>query len=332
MTTTDNGATSPAQRPRRLRTSAAMRRLVREHHVAPGNLVLPVFHREGITSSAPIPGMHGVVQHSRDSLRKAAHEAADAGLGGIMVFGVPNSRDALGSAACDPEGVLSVAVRDVRAEVGDDLVVIADLCLDEFTDHGHCGVLDADGKVDNDATLASYAQMAQVLADAGAHVLGASGMMDGQVRAVRHALDSAGQQDVGVLAYAAKYASSFYGPFRNAVESPLTGDRRTYQQDPSNRREALREIRLDLEEGADIVMVKPAMSYLDIVSDARSISDVPVAAYIVSGEMAMVESAAASGAFDRRAAISEVVTSVRRAGADIICTYWAMEVAQWSRQ
>jgi porphobilinogen synthase len=326
-----NSGPQELHRPRRLRSSAAMRRLVREHRVHASDLVLPVFLREGLSEPTPIKGMPGVMQHSRESLRKISAEAVAAGLGGIMVFGVPDKRDALGSGACDPHGILSVAVGDVRAQVGDDLVVMADLCLDEFTDHGHCGVLAPDGSVDNDATLDSYARMAVVLADAGAHMLGTSGMMDGQVGAVRSALDAAGRTDVAILAYAAKYASSFYGPFRNAVESTLQGDRRTYQQDPANRRESVREIQLDLAQGADIVMVKPALSYLDIVAEAAAISDVPVAAYVVSGELAMIEAAAAAGAIDRQSAITEVLTSVKRAGADIICTYWALEMAEWSR-
>jgi porphobilinogen synthase len=272
--------------------------------------------------------MPGVVQHTHDTLRKTAAEAADLGLGGIMIFGVPQVRDAVGSGATDPDGVLNVALRDVRAEVGDDLVVMADLCLDEFTDHGHCGVLTPDGRVDNDATLERYAEMAVVQAASGAHLVGPSGMMDGQVGVVRAALDAAGHQDTGVLAYSAKYASSFYGPFREAVESTLQGDRRTYQQDPANGREALREVLLDVAEGADLVMVKPAMSYLDVVTRVREAVDVPVAAYQVSGEYAMIEAAAQRGWIDRDAAIRESLTSIRRAGADVVLTYWAAEFAR----
>jgi porphobilinogen synthase len=321
----------PAERPRRLRRTPALRRLVAETIVEPEHLVLPLFVREGAAEARPIPSMPGVVQHSRDTLRKAALEAVEAGVGGLMLFGVPETRDAMGSGADDPHGVLNVAIRDVVAEVGDATVVMADLCLDEFTDHGHCGVLAADGSVDNDATLLAYQRMALAQAAAGVHVVGPSGMMDGQVGAIRSALDDAGFADVAILAYAAKYASAFYGPFRDAVESTLTGDRRTYQQDPANGREALRETRLDVAEGADIVMVKPAMSYLDVVARVRDCVDVPVAAYQVSGEYAMVEAAAANGWIDRDRVISETLTAIRRAGADIVLTYWAAEVARSAR-
>jgi porphobilinogen synthase len=321
----------PAERPRRLRRTPALRRLVAETIVEPEHLVLPLFVREGAAEARPIPSMPGVVQHSRDTLRKAALEAVEAGVGGLMLFGVPETRDAMGSGADDPHGVLNVAIRDVVAEVGDATVVMADLCLDEFTDHGHCGVLAADGSVDNDATLLAYQRMALAQAAAGVHVVGPSGMMDGQVGAIRSALDDAGFADVAILAYAAKYASAFYGPFRDAVESTLTGDRRTYQQDPANGREALRETRLDVAEGADIVMVKPAMSYLDVVARVRDSVDVPVAAYQVSGEYAMVEAAAANGWIDRDRVISETLTAIRRAGADIVLTYWAAEVARSAR-
>jgi porphobilinogen synthase len=272
-----------------------------------------------------------VVQHSRDSLRKAAAEAVAAGLGGIMLFGVPTTRDATGSAGIDPDGVLNSALRDVHAEVGDDIVIMADTCLDEFTDHGHCGLLDAAGQVDNDATLAVYAQMAVAQVHAGAHLVGLSGMMDGQVGVIRDALDAAGQHNAGILAYSAKYASAFYDPFRDAVESALRGDRLTYQQDPANSREALRETALDLAEGADIVMVKPAMAYLDVLHAVAEISDVPVAAYQVSGEYSMVEAAVASGWLDRRRAVLETLTSIRRAGADLVLTYWAVQAAGWLR-
>jgi porphobilinogen synthase len=317
----------PLERPRRLRASGPMRRLVAETRLHPAELVLPVFVKEATAEPVPVPSMPGVVQHTRDSLRKAAAEAAALGVGGIMIFGIPVTKDAVGSGATDPDGVLNVALRDVAAEVGDDVVVMGDLCLDEFTDHGHCGVLTPAGEVDNDATLARYADMAVAMAAAGAHVVGPSGMMDGQVAAVRTALDAAGFTSVSVLAYAAKYASAFYGPFRDAVESSLEGDRRTYQQDPANGREALRELRLDLAEGADLVMVKPAMSYLDVVAAAARLADVPVAAYQVSGEYAMIEAAAAQGWIDRERAIAESVTSIRRAGASIVLTYWATELA-----
>jgi porphobilinogen synthase len=317
----------PIHRPRRLRSTPALRRLVAETDLAPRQLVLPMFVREGIDEPVPVVSMPGVVQHTRDTLRKAATEAVAAGVGGLMLFGVPARRDARGTAGVDPDGVLNVALRDVRAEVGDAAVVMADLCLDEFTDHGHCGVLDARGGVDNDATLAVYAEMAVAQAEAGAHLLGPSGMMDGQIGVIREALDAAGHHDIGLLAYTAKYASAFYGPFREAVDSQLRGDRKTYQQDPANVREALRELALDLEEGADIVMVKPAMSYLDVLRAVAEIADVPVAAYQVSGEYAMVEAAAANGWLDRDRTIMETLTAIRRAGADVVLTYWATEVA-----
>ena len=290
-------------------------------------LVLPVFVREGAREPVPIASMPGVVQHTRDSLRRAAKEAVAAGVGGLMVFGVPKHKDAQGSGATDPNGVLTVAMRDLVAEVGSETVLMADVCLDEFTDHGHCGVLAADGSVDNDATLRRYAEMAAVLAEAGAHVVAPSGMMDGQVGAIRAALDDAGQHGVAILAYAVKYASAFYGPFREAVNSSLVGDRRTYQQDPGNAREAVREAALDVEEGADIVMVKPATAYLDVVQAVRASVGVPVAAYSVSGEYAMVEAAAANGWIDREAAALEILTSIHRAGADIVLSYWAAEAA-----
>ncbi|TKA13116.1 porphobilinogen synthase [Actinacidiphila oryziradicis] len=320
----------PAARPRRLRTTPAMRRLVAETRLHPAELILPAFVREGATTPVPISAMPGVVQHTRDSLRKAAVEAARAGVGGIMLFGVPEEekKDAIGSPGTDPDGILQVAIRDVISEVGDELVVMSDLCLDEHTDHGHCGVLDADGRVDNDATLERYAEMARVQAAAGVHVVGASGMMDGQVARSRQALDGAGYQDVSILAYTAKYASAFYGPFREAVGSSLKGDRKTYQQDPANFRESMRELALDLAEGADMVMVKPALPYLDVLSKVAESVDVPVAAYQISGEYAMVEAAAANGWIDRERAIMETLTSVRRAGASMILTYWATEVAR----
>jgi porphobilinogen synthase len=320
--------TFPAERPRRLRRTPGLRRLVAETSVAPQHLVLPLFVREGVDEPRAIASMPGVVQHNRDTLRKAALDAVEAGVGGLMLFGVPTSRDAAGSGAEDPAGVLNTSIRDVVAEVGDATVVMADLCLDEFTDHGHCGLLGPDGSVDNDATVAAYQRMALAQAAAGVDVVGPSGMMDGQVGAIRSALDAGGFLDVAILAYAAKYASAFYGPFRDAVESTLTGDRRTYQQDPANAREALREVRLDVAEGADIIMVKPAMSYLDVLCQVRAAVDVPVAAYQVSGEYAMVEAAAARGWIDRGRVIAEMLTSIRRAGADIVLTYWAAEVAR----
>jgi porphobilinogen synthase len=308
-----------------------MRALVTETRVAPAELVLPLFVREGLAEPRAIASLPGVLQHSRDSLRKAAAEAVAAGIGGLMVFGVPARRDPVGSAGTDPDGVLNVALRDVVAEVGDATVVMSDLCLDEFTDHGHCGVLAADGTVDNDATLQRYEEMAVAQARAGAHVVGASGMMDGQVGAVRRALDAAGLTDTAILAYAVKYASACYGPFRDAVESTLQGDRKTYQQDPANGREALREVALDVAEGADMVMVKPALPYLDVVAAVRAAVDVPVAAYQVSGEYAMVEAAAANGWLDRDRVMLETLTSIRRAGAQIILTYWATEAARLLR-
>jgi porphobilinogen synthase len=318
----------PETRPRRLRRTPALRRLVAETRLCAAELVLPLFVREGLAEPRAISSLPGVVQHSRDSLRKAAVEAVAAGVGGLMLFGVPRRRDPLGSAGTDPDGVLNVALADVVAEVGDATVVMSDLCLDEFTDHGHCGVLAADGGVDNDATLRRYAELALAQAAAGAHVLGLSGMMDGQVGAVRRALDGAGYAQVAILAYAAKYASACYGPFREAVESTLRGDRTTYQQDPANAREALREVALDVAEGADIVMVKPALPYLDVISAVRAAVDVPVAAYQVSGEYAMVEAAAANGWLDRDRVMIETLTSIRRAGAQIVLTYWAVDAAR----
>lgn len=321
----------PVIRPRRLRQSPAMRRLTAETRLHPAELILPLFVREGATEPVPIGSMPGVAQHGLDSLKRVANEAAEAGVGGVMLFGVPETRDAVGSAATDPDGILNVATRVLADEVGDALVVQTDLCLDEFTDHGHCGVLDERGHVDNDATLLRYRDMAVAQAEAGSQLLGLSGMMDGQVAAVREALDDARHTDVVILAYAAKFASGFYGPFREAVDSQLSGDRRAYQQDPANRREGLREARLDLEEGADILMVKPALSYLDVLSDVAAISDVPVWAYQVSGEYAMVEAAAANGWIDRDRIVEETLVGAKRAGADAIMTYWATEVAGWLR-
>lgn len=321
----------PEVRLRRLRQSPAVRGLVRETSLEPRQLVLPMFVREGLTESLPIGSMPGVAQHSLDSLRAAATEAAEAGVGGVMLFGVPAVRDARGSGADDPEGILNVATEALAAEVGDALVVQTDLCLDEFTDHGHCGVLAADGSVDNDATLERYASMALAQARAGSQLLGLSGMMDGQVAVIRRALDAEGFTDTLLLAYAAKYASAFYGPFREAVDSQLTGDRRTYQLDPGNRREGVREAVVDEEEGADIVMVKPAMAFLDVLREVRDTVSIPVWAYQVSGEYAMIEAAAANGWIDRRAAILESLLSIRRAGADVVLTYWATDAARWLR-
>jgi porphobilinogen synthase len=321
----------PDARPRRLRRTAALRRLVEETRPAPAELVLPLFVKEGLREPRPISSLPGVVQHSRDSLRKAAHEAVGAGVGGLMLFGVPAARDETGSGGLDPDGILNVAIRDVIEEVGDSTVVMSDLCLDEFTSHGHCGVLAPDGSVDNDATLDIYAEMAVVQAAAGTHMVGPSGMMDGQIGVVRRALDKAGYQNVSILAYSAKYAGAFYGPFREAVESTLQGDRRTYQQDPPNVREALREVELDVAEGADIVMVKPALPYLDVIAAVRDRVDIPVAAYQVSGEYAMVEAAAANGWLDRERVILETLTSIKRAGAQVTLTYWATEAAQLLR-
>ncbi|MBH0118612.1 porphobilinogen synthase [Rhodococcus sp. HM1] len=321
----------PEFRPRRLRTTPAMRRLVAETSLEPRHLVLPMFVADGIGAPREISSMPGVFQHTFDSLRAAATTAVEAGVGGLMLFGVPRpeDKDARGSGATDPDGVLNRGLRDLRDELGDATVIMADTCLDEFTDHGHCGVLTESGRVDNDATLERYAEMAVAQAESGAHLLGPSGMMDGQVATIRAALDAAGFQDVGQLAYAAKYASAFYGPFREAVGSSLEGDRRTYQQDPANRREALREVDLDLAEGADLVMVKPAMSYLDILREVADRSDVPVAAYQISGEYSMITAAAQNGWIDRDAAVLESLTSIRRAGADIVLTYWAAEAAGW---
>jgi porphobilinogen synthase len=317
-------------RPRRLRVNPAMRAMVAETSVEPRQLILPVFVAEGLTEPRPISSMPGVVQHTLESVRKVAAEVADAGLAGIMLFGVPTDerKDAVGSAALAEDGILNVALRTAREEVGDATLVMSDVCLDEFTDHGHCGVLTPAGVVDNDATVEIYAAMARAHAAAGAHVVAPSGMMDGQVGAIRAALDSAGASDVAIMAYGAKYASAFYGPFREAVGSSLVGDRRTYQQDPANAREALREVLLDVAEGADLVMVKPALAYLDILRTVRDSVDIPVAAYNVSGEYAMVEAAAAQGWINRDAAITETLTSIRRAGADVVLSYWALEYAR----
>jgi porphobilinogen synthase len=319
----------PVARPRRLRRGEALRRLVAQTSVQPGNLVLPLFVKEGIAEPQPVASMPGVVQHTRDSLRKAAVDAVQQGVGGLILFGIPAAKDARGSAADDPAGIIQLALRDLTAEVGDGTVVIADLCLCEYTDHGHCGVLADDRDVDNDATLDRYAAIACAQAAAGAHVVAPSGMMDGQVGAIRSALDQAGFPGVAICAYSAKYASAFYGPFRDAAEgAPRFGDRGGYQQDARRAGEALREVELDLDEGADIVMIKPALAYLDIIRQVADAVPAPVAAYQVSGEYAMVEAAAARGWLDRDRTIMETLTAIRRAGADIIMTYWAAEVAQ----
>jgi porphobilinogen synthase len=321
------GAGFPAVRPRRLRRTPALRRLVAQTRLHPADLVLPVFVREGIEAPVPISSMPGVVQHTLDTLAAEARRCVEAGLGGIMVFGVPQDKDATGSGADDEQGILNVALRRLVEVVGDDLVIMADLCLDEFTDHGHCGVLAEDGSVDNDATLDRYAAMALAQAATGAHVLGLSGMMDGQVGHVRAALDAAGHADTVLLAYAAKYTSGLYGPFREAVQSSLVGDRAAYQQDPANRTEALRELQLDIAEGADIVMVKPAGPHLDVVAAAAAMSPVPVAAYQISGEYAQIEAAAAQGWIDRERVLMESLLHIRRAGAQIILSYHALEAA-----
>ncbi len=321
----------PARRLRRLRHSPALRRLVAETRLHPAQLVLPVFVKEGLDAPQPIASMPGVSQHPLSGLAAVVDDAVAAGIGGVMLFGVPATRDAVGSGAIDPDGILNRAIRVAADAAAGRLTVQADLCLDEFTDHGHCGVLATDGSVDNDATLEVYARMALAQADAGAEILGLSGMMDGQVAACRAALDAAGRTDVVLLAYSAKYASAFYGPFRDAVESTLTGDRRTYQLDPANGREGVQEALADVDEGADIVMVKPAGPYLDVLAEVAAVSPVPVWAYQVSGEYAMIEHAAASGVIDRERAIGESLVGIRRAGAEAILTYWAIEVAGWLR-
>ena len=317
----------PQSRPRRLRRTPAIRRRVAQTRLHPADMVLPVFVREGIEEPVPISAMPGVVQHTLDSLVEEARRCVQAGLGGIMVFGVPTTKDARGSGADDPDGILNVALARLVEAVGDDLVVMADLCLDEFTDHGHCGVLAPDGAVDNDATLERYAAMALAQAATGAHVLGLSGMMDGQVAHVRAALDAAGHTDTVLLAYAAKYTSGLYGPFREAVQSSLVGDRAAYQQDPANATEAVRELELDIAEGADIVMVKPAGPHLDIIAAAAAMSPVPVAAYQISGEYSQIEAAAERGWIDRERVMLESLTGIRRAGAQIVLTYYALEAA-----
>ncbi|WP_433244772.1 porphobilinogen synthase [Actinomadura nitritigenes] len=319
----------PVARPRRLRRTPALRRMVAETRLAPADLVLPMFVKEGISEPQPVASMPGVVQHTRDSLRKAAHEAAEAGVGGLILFGIPAVKDGAGSGADDPAGIVQLALRDLKSDLGDAAVVMTDLCLDEYTDHGHCGILTAGGEIDNDATLERYASIAVAQAAAGAQVVGPSGMMDGQVGVIREALDKAGYSDVAILGYSVKYSSAYYGPFRDAAEcAPQFGDRSTHQQDPANADESLREVFLDLDEGADMVMVKPAGAYLDIVRRVRDAVDVPVVAYQVSGEYAMIEAAAEKGWIDRDRIIMESLLSIRRAGADLTLTYWATEVAK----
>ncbi|ADT97423.1 porphobilinogen synthase [Mycolicibacterium gilvum] len=321
----------PRHRPRRLRTTPAMRRLVSETSLEPRHLVLPMFVADGLDEPRDIASMPGVVQHTRESLRRAAAEAVEAGVGGLMLFGVPRDedKDATGSIGVDPDGILNRALRDLTRDLGDDTVLMADTCLDEFTDHGHCGVVDPTGRVDNDLTNRRYVELAVAQANSGAQVVSPSGMMDGQVAAIRDGLDVAGYTHTAILAYSAKFASGFYGPFREAVGSSLEGDRRTYQQDPGNGREALHEVRLDIEEGADIVMVKPAMSYLDVVRATAEICPLPLAAYQVSGEYSMIAAAAEKGWIDLPTVVLESLVGIRRAGADIVLSYWAVDVARW---
>ena len=321
----------PVSRPRRLRRTPALRRLVAEVRVHPADLVLPVFVKESLTAAAPISSMPGVFQHTRESLKALAHEAAAAGLGGMMLFGIPAVKDARGSGADDPNGIVQLALADLITEFGDDLVVMTDLCLDEYTDHGHCGLLTATGEVDNDSTLARYASAAVAQARAGSQVIAPSGMMDGQVAAIRAALDGEGFTELPILAYSAKYSSAFYGPFREAAEcAPQFGDRAAYQQDAArSTQEGVREALTDIAEGADAVMVKPAMAYLDVLHAVAQAVDVPVAAYQVSGEYAMIEAAAANGWVDRQRIITETLIGIKRAGAGTILTYWAVEAAGW---
>lgn len=320
----------PSRRPRRLRATPAMRELVSETRLHPADLILPMFYADGIDEPREISSMPGVYQHTLDSLKAAVREAADVGIRCVDLFGVPRDedKDADGSEAWNPDGVLNRALRELRAEFGDDILLMADTCLDEFTDHGHCGVLDAAGNIDNDATLELYAKQAVAQAEAGAHIVSPSGMMDGQVGVVRAALDAAGFADVAIMAYSAKYASAYFGPFREAVGSSLEGDRRTYQQDPANLRESLLETQLDIDEGADFVMVKPALPYLDVLSALAESSPVPVAAYQVSGEYAMIQAAGRNGWVDLEAVMMESLTSIKRAGADQIFTYFAVEAAK----
>jgi porphobilinogen synthase len=322
----------PQQRPRRLRRTPALRELVRETDVRPSDLIAPLFVKEPIDEPVPIASMPGQMQHTIESLRKEAAEIRERGVLAFMLFGVPGRKDAEGSEAWNPDGIGQRAIAALREDLGDDAVVIADLCLDEYTDHGHCGVLNERGEVDNDPTVERYRRIAKAQADAGAHMVGPSGMMDGQVAAIREALDEAGHPDVAIMAYAAKFASAFYGPFREAAEgTPRFGDRTGYQEDPANADEALREVRTDVDEGADIVMIKPALPYLDVVRAAKDLGAAPVAAYNVSGEYAMLKAAAQNGWIDERRAVLEILTSIRRAGADMILTYHAKDAADWLR-
>ncbi len=316
-----------------MRRTAALRGSIRETDIAPRQLMAPLFVKEGITEPVPIASMPGQMQHTVESLRKEVTEIAERGVTGFMLFGIPEHKDAEGSEASNPNGIAQLALRALRSELGDDHVVIADLCLDEYTDHGHCGLLDANGEVDNDATLGRYREIAVTQAEAGAHLVGPSGMMDGQVAAIRDALDGAGHEAVGIMAYAAKFASAFYGPFRDAAEcAPRFGDRSGYQMDPANADEAIREIRTDIDEGADVVMVKPALPYLDVIRRAKEATSFPMAAYNVSGEYAMVKAAALNGWLDERRTVLEILTSIRRAGADLILTYHAKDAADWIRE
>lgn len=337
MSDAQNGSPAvslPTRRPRRLRSSPVMRNFTAETDLSPQRLVLPAFIADGIDEPKPISSLPGVVQHTTDSLLRAVEEAAEAGVSSVDLFGVPldSDKDPAGSVGAWEDGVLNRALAAVRERFSDDILVMADTCLDEFTDHGHCGVLAPDSRgdmvVDNDATLEAYAEMAVAQANAGAHIVSPSGMMDGQVRVIREALDAAGHQDVAIMAYSAKYASAFYGPFREAVGSSLKGDRRTYQQDYRNRRESILETQLDIDEGADMVMVKPGMPYLDVLREVANMSPVPVAAYQVSGEYAMISAAAERGWIDKEPAIMESLYGLRRAGADMILTYWATWAAQ----
>lgn len=323
-------STFPSRRPRRLRQNPAFRELVAETSLAPRDFILPMFVADGIDSPREIAAMPGVYQHTQDSLKRATQEALEAGVRCVDLFGVPREedKDATGQAAWDPDGVLNRGIVTLRAEFGDDLLVMADTCLDEFTDHGHCGVLDDRGRVDNDATLELYEDMAVAQARAGAHIVSPSGMMDGQIGRIRAALDRAGYLDVAIMAYSAKYASAFFGPFREAVGSSLEGDRRTYQQDPANFRESMLEVDQDISEGADFVMVKPALPYLDVLYATAQRSCVPVAAYQVSGEYSMIKAAGAQGWIDEEAVMMESLTAIKRAGADQILTYFAVDAAR----
>ncbi len=313
-----------------MRRTPALRALVRETELSPRHLIAPLFVKEGVSEPVPIGSMPGQLQHTVESLRKEAAEIASRGVLAFMLFGVPERKDAEGSEAWNPDGIAQRALRELREDLGDEHVLIADLCLDEYTDHGHCGVLDDDGHVDNDATLERYRRIAIAQAEAGAHMVGPSGMMDGQVAAIRDALDGNGYDRVGILAYAAKFASSFYGPFREAAEcAPRFGDRTGYQMDPPNADEAVREVIADIEEGADVVMVKPALPYLDVIRRAKDATHFPMAAYNVSGEYAMLKAAAQNGWLDERKAVLEVLTSIRRAGADLVLTYHAKDAAEW---